>query len=110
MRRHRTRVLLFLAGFAVGGLVATGGVGNPVIVWGPEGTTRDPALLEVERLIRHHDCWTGEAPPDVGYPGGVVVTHAGETRFHDSPAMVGLALEHVFGEPTEVQRVHAFCR
>lgn len=63
------------------------------------------------RLVERHDCWTENAPAGV-IPGGVVLAERGEQpRYYGSDAIVGGALDHLFGEsdPTIVA-VFGFCR
>jgi len=64
------------------------------------------------RVVAAHDCWTGEAPADVEFPGHVVIRMEGETTVkYRGEKYVGLALEHIFdGADNGVAQVVAFCR
>jgi hypothetical protein len=66
-------------------------------------------------LAATHDCWTGseDMPADMRgqYPGHVVATRATSHRPTYSAALVGPALDQVFGtHPDSHLTVHAFCR
>lgn len=70
---------------------------------------------EVRALVDVHDCWTGsdDVPADLRgrYPGHVVVTVTRASRPTYSAALVGAALDHVFGtDAGPDMTVHAFCR
>jgi hypothetical protein len=70
---------------------------------------------EARALVDVHDCWTGsdDIPADMRgeLPGHVVVTSAGTERPAYSAAMVGPALDQVFGAAADTGLVvHAFCR
>lgn len=89
--------------------------GNDMTMQAPQTGTVAPEPTgpsKADRLMERHGCWSGEAPADMQgvIPGGAVVTEAGRTRFVKSDAAVGNALDHVFGNPTEIESVHGFCR
>lgn len=78
-------------------------------------TAAVPAVEESRALAEAHDCWTGsdDVPADLRgqLPGHVVVTRAGSERPTYSAALVGPALDHVFGTAADTaMTVHAFCR
>lgn len=60
-------------------------------------------------LLEEHDCWVGQAPPDVTVPGHVVVT-VGTRTFYAGPAMTGKALDQIFNGTDHGLVVRGFCR
>jgi hypothetical protein len=76
------------------------------------GSTATPAPSKIDRLFESGECWTGEAPKDVEFPGRVVVTlKAGDEPVVRGPKYVGLALEQIFEDADHgIYRVHGFCR
>ena len=86
--------------------VGTGLVVDPPTPVVANGRGVSPA----ERVVEAHDCWTGQAPPDMRgrLPGHVVVTRNGRTVY--STAQVGPALEQLFEGTDHGLTVHAFCR
>lgn len=74
-----------------------------------------PVADEGRELAKAHKCWTGsdDIPADMRgeYPGHVVVTRANSEHPTYSAAMVGPALDEVFGTTAGTGlTVHAFCR
>lgn len=70
---------------------------------------------ESRALAEAHECWTGsdDMPADMSgeFPGHVVVTRADSEGPTYSAALVGPALDQVFGEAEDTGlTVHAFCR
>lgn len=124
LRRSAVRSTIIFAGFAlayVAGLALTGsthGVGDldyatpesPEAAQVVEAHERD--VDRAARLVERHDCWTGEAPADVTWPGGVVLSRVDERpRFYSADAVVDGALDHLFTSPDpEVVAVWGFCR
>lgn len=80
-----------------------------------DAVARDRAAdSRATRLMRLHDCWSGEAPSDVVVPGHVVLTQRLDGALvtsHGGERLVGRALEALFGEgDARVVTVHGFCR
>ena len=66
-----------------------------------------------ERLLRRHDCWTGEAPRDMRgkLPGHAVIQWGSQGAVHTGdPAEVGAAIDHVFSGRHPGLTVYGFCR
>lgn len=78
-----------------------------------EPAAADPAAVgSAGRLVDAHDCWTGDAPANVGVPGHAVVTWPGAPGpAYGGARAVDAALDHLFGDvKTPGLVVHAFCR
>ena len=94
----------------IAGLLATVGV---VGVATQETTyaARPDVTTSTTALMTAHDCWTGDAPADMTgkFPGHVVVTVKGETRYAGE-RMVGKALEQIFDGKDYGLTVAGFCR
>jgi hypothetical protein len=78
-------------------------------------TVQGSSADETRALVEVHDCWTGsdDMPADMRgkLPGHVVATPADAERPAYSAAMVGPALDQVFGAAADTGLVvHAFCR
>jgi len=78
-------------------------------------TIEQRSARDVRALFTAHDCWTGQddMPVDMRgeYPGHVIVTRASAVQPVYSHALVGRALDQVFGSDSDSQlTVHAFCR
>lgn len=73
-----------------------------------ESVSRPNAVGSAIYYMDKHDCWTGTAP-EGATARHAVITEAGVTRYVRG-AKFEQALAHVFGEPTEIETVHGFCR
>lgn len=62
-------------------------------------------------LIAKHDCWSGEAPPDMAgrLPSHAIVATGAAPRYVDS-GLTGKALDQVFSGADHGLVVYAFCR
>lgn len=72
---------------------------------------RPPAEGSPSTVFDRHadDCWTGEAPADVDYPGAVIWQHPdGRTVY--STRLVDQALDTLFADGDLPGRPIAFCR
>lgn len=71
-------------------------------------TVKTPATTA---LLERHDCWTDEAPADMGgqIPGHVVITVDGQPRL-GGDRLVGKALDQLFGDTNHGLTVVGFCR
>ena len=72
---------------------------------------RAPVTTSPAYLLDQHgdDCWTGEQPADVDFPGHVIWQHPdGRTVY--SARLVGPALDAIFGDGDLQGDIVAFCR
>ena len=106
------RRLAMVGGFAVGiGIMAL--VAPPAVLEfdRSELPAESASPSRADRLVAKHGCWTDAAPPDMAgkLPGHVVAsTREGRTVY--SAALVGPALDQIFGKHDRGLVVHAFCR
>lgn len=101
----------FLPGFALTAVLLLASGQAPLSEGPVSGPSAPPG--SPQRLIEHHDCWTGEAPPAMRgkVPGHAVVTWPGDAEAsYGGPRTVEAALGHVFGGEHPDLLVHAFCR
>lgn len=62
-------------------------------------------------LIAKHDCWSGEAPPDMtGRLPGHAIVATGATPRYVGAHLTGKALDQVFSAADHGLVVYAFCR
>lgn len=74
--------------------------------------TAAPTPSRIDRLFESGECWTGEAPADVEFPGHVVLrkTDADQPAYL-GPKWVGRALEQIFeGKDHGIYQINGFCR
>ncbi len=112
--KHR-RIANTISAATLGGVVfvLTGlAFQSPLVaaVVAPEASVTTPQASQAERLVAQHGCWTGEAPTDAGYPGGVVIQRpSGKAAYSTRGATVDEALTAALGGAPVDYTVVAFC-
>lgn len=126
LRRGAVNALAILLGGSVGvcvvalagaaGVFAQNDVQSAHIEFPGSPSRIEPrGVREVRALFEAHDCWTGrrDIPADMRgrHPGHVIVTRSGADRPTYSAALVGPAMDQLFGSAGgDDLTVHAFCR
>lgn len=90
-------------------------VGQTMLPSGIEYAPKEPTTVaptKAERLMERHDCWSGEAPPEMEgkFPGHVVVTSEAGVTVLGGERMVGYALDQLFKGHAYGLTIHGFCK